>query len=173
MARRKLTYWLVKLARISGWLLFFLVLLYIVTGFSLCGEPGLSEAVHCSDGPGDSPALRLAVGGSFRRARVRHHLLCDEEMGMDQETNQEVTLREEDLLGHRPAACDAPASRRRFLRCGACALAAIAAGGGTIYYVLRRAESLPSAEIFPHDAPQGELWEHGRHAAGCPRPGTT
>ncbi len=34
------TYWLVKTARVSGWLLFFLVLLYILTGFSLCNEPG-------------------------------------------------------------------------------------------------------------------------------------
>jgi len=40
MARQKLTYWLVKLARISGWLLFLLVLLFILTGFSLCNEPG-------------------------------------------------------------------------------------------------------------------------------------
>ncbi len=40
MAGRGPTYWLVKLGRLTGWLLFFLVLLYIVTGFSLCNEPG-------------------------------------------------------------------------------------------------------------------------------------
>jgi pyruvate formate lyase activating enzyme len=78
---------------------------------------------------------------------------------MDRETNQEVTRCEEDLLVHRPAAVGAQSSRRNFLRAGAGTLAAIAAGGGTIYYVLRRAESLPTAEIFPRDAPQGEFWQ--------------
>jgi succinate dehydrogenase/fumarate reductase cytochrome b subunit len=41
MPQRTTTYYLVKLARITGWLLFLLVLLYIVTGFSLCGEYGV------------------------------------------------------------------------------------------------------------------------------------
>ncbi len=40
MARRTAMYWLVKTARVSGWLLFVLVLLFIITGFSLCNEPG-------------------------------------------------------------------------------------------------------------------------------------
>lgn len=40
MPGKTTTYWLVKIARVSGWLLFFLVLLYILTGFSLCNEPG-------------------------------------------------------------------------------------------------------------------------------------
>ncbi len=40
MPGKSTTYYLVKVARISGWLLFLLVLLYIVTGFSLCNEPG-------------------------------------------------------------------------------------------------------------------------------------
>ena len=35
----------------------------------------------------------------------------------------------------------------------------MAAGGGAVYYVLRRAESLPSAEVFAHDAPQGDFWQ--------------
>jgi succinate dehydrogenase/fumarate reductase cytochrome b subunit len=34
-----------KTARISGWLLFGLVLLYILTGFSLTGEFGLSRLI--------------------------------------------------------------------------------------------------------------------------------
>jgi len=42
MATRNFQHILVKTARLSGWLLFFAVLLYIVTGFVLCGEPGFS-----------------------------------------------------------------------------------------------------------------------------------
>jgi len=38
MARKNIHYYLIKTARFSGWLLFVLVILYIVTGFSLCGE---------------------------------------------------------------------------------------------------------------------------------------
>jgi succinate dehydrogenase/fumarate reductase cytochrome b subunit len=45
MPVRSPTYYLVKLARISGWLLFLLVLLYILTGFSLCGEYGFEKLV--------------------------------------------------------------------------------------------------------------------------------
>jgi succinate dehydrogenase/fumarate reductase cytochrome b subunit len=43
MPRKTATYWLVKIARLTGWLLFFLVLLYLVTGFALCGEYGVSR----------------------------------------------------------------------------------------------------------------------------------
>ena len=42
MPRKSLHYYLVKTARVTGWLLFFLVLLYLVTGFSLCGEYGFA-----------------------------------------------------------------------------------------------------------------------------------
>lgn len=38
-----MNYYLIKTARLSGWLLFFLVLLYILTGFSLCGEPAFFQ----------------------------------------------------------------------------------------------------------------------------------
>ena len=38
-------YYLIKIARASGWLLFFLVLLYIVTGFALCGDYGFQRLV--------------------------------------------------------------------------------------------------------------------------------
>jgi len=43
MPRKSATYWLLKIARLTGWLLFFLVLLYIVTGFALCGKYGVSR----------------------------------------------------------------------------------------------------------------------------------
>ena len=46
MSRRNPTYYLVKIARVSGWLLFFLVLLYIVTGFALCGDYGFGRLIH-------------------------------------------------------------------------------------------------------------------------------
>jgi hypothetical protein len=39
------TYYLVKIVRVSGWLLFLLVLLYLVTGFSLCGEYGVQSLI--------------------------------------------------------------------------------------------------------------------------------
>ena len=43
MASKTVNYYLVKTARLSGWLLFALVLLYIVTGFALCGEYGVEK----------------------------------------------------------------------------------------------------------------------------------
>jgi len=45
MLRRNTHYYLVKAVRISGWLLFGLVLLYIVTGFSIRGEFGLNRLI--------------------------------------------------------------------------------------------------------------------------------
>jgi uncharacterized integral membrane protein len=38
MARAKVNYWLMKTARLSGWLLLPMMILYIMTGFSLTGE---------------------------------------------------------------------------------------------------------------------------------------
>jgi len=45
MGNRSTGYYLMKTARISGWLLFVLVLLYILTGFSLTGEFGLTRLI--------------------------------------------------------------------------------------------------------------------------------
>jgi len=45
MARKNIHYYLIKTARLSGWLLFVVVLLYIVTGFSLCGEFGVGALI--------------------------------------------------------------------------------------------------------------------------------
>jgi hypothetical protein len=53
MAARSWNYYLVKTARVSGWLLFLLVLLYIVTGFALCGEFGFDRMI------GEQPALSI------------------------------------------------------------------------------------------------------------------
>jgi len=43
MTAKTLHYYLIKTARLTGWLLFVLVLLYIVTGFAICGEYRVSE----------------------------------------------------------------------------------------------------------------------------------
>jgi hypothetical protein len=43
MRPRTLHYYLLKLARLSGWLLLPLVIIYIGTGFALCGKLGLSK----------------------------------------------------------------------------------------------------------------------------------
>jgi len=45
MTAKSWNYYLVKTARLSGWLLFLLVLLYIVTGFALCGELGVDRII--------------------------------------------------------------------------------------------------------------------------------
>ena len=39
-------YYLVKTARVSGWLLFVLVLIYIVTGFVLCSKLGFDRLIE-------------------------------------------------------------------------------------------------------------------------------
>jgi len=81
---------------------------------------------------------------------------------MDCETSAEVTCRDEPSPADRPAAPVARASRRRFLKVGVCGLAGIAAAGGAAYYLRRRIESLPPAEVFKGDAPQGEFWNAWR-----------
>jgi len=40
MARRRVAYYLVKVTRISGWLLMGVVLVCIVSGLSMCGQLG-------------------------------------------------------------------------------------------------------------------------------------
>jgi len=45
MAGKKLNYYLMKIARVSGWLLFVLMITYIVTAFSLSGDFGFSRLI--------------------------------------------------------------------------------------------------------------------------------
>jgi len=45
MAKRNPTYYLIKIARVSGWLLFLLMLLFIVTGFALRSEFGFQRLI--------------------------------------------------------------------------------------------------------------------------------
>ena len=43
MHKKNFHYYLLKAARLSGWLLLPLVILYILTGFALCGMLGMSR----------------------------------------------------------------------------------------------------------------------------------
>lgn len=40
-----INHFLIKIARVSGWLLFVLVLIYILTGFALCGKLGFGQMI--------------------------------------------------------------------------------------------------------------------------------
>lgn len=53
MARKSINYYLIKVLRISGWILFPLMILYICTGFALCGKLGFTRAISMEE------ALRL------------------------------------------------------------------------------------------------------------------
>ncbi|MGA2797551.1 MAG: hypothetical protein ABSE63_08245 [Thermoguttaceae bacterium] len=43
MSKKNIHYYLLKTARLSAWLLLLLMLLYILTGFALCGELGMNR----------------------------------------------------------------------------------------------------------------------------------
>jgi cytochrome b subunit of formate dehydrogenase len=45
MARRSVNFYLVKVVRVSGWFLFLLMVVYIVSGYAMCGEFGLQRLV--------------------------------------------------------------------------------------------------------------------------------
>jgi len=49
MARRSVGFYLVKVVRVSGWFLFLLVPVYIVTGYAVCGKLGMSERIDPAD----------------------------------------------------------------------------------------------------------------------------
>ncbi len=46
MARKNVHYYLIKITRISGWLLLPLMLLYIVTGLAILSELGLNKLIE-------------------------------------------------------------------------------------------------------------------------------
>ncbi|MBL7134925.1 MAG: hypothetical protein ISS78_12560 [Phycisphaerae bacterium] len=46
MGKRTINYYLIKTVRLSGWILLPVMLLYIGTGFALCGKLGFSEALN-------------------------------------------------------------------------------------------------------------------------------
>ena len=45
MAARSVNFYLVKIVRISSWILLALMLIYLTTGFALCGKFGLSGLI--------------------------------------------------------------------------------------------------------------------------------
>ena len=158
MSARSWNYYLVKTARVSGWLLFLLVLLYIVTGFALCGEFGVQPDYRRAAGAVDSQDLRMAAGGDVRHALGGHHLLRVPEVGMDQNASSPVPIHDADSgAGGRPEA--AGATRRQVLKYGLGGLACLGAGGAGVYCLARRSGSLAAAalstDVFHNDAPSG------------------
>jgi succinate dehydrogenase/fumarate reductase cytochrome b subunit len=49
MARKSANFYLIKTVRISGWILFFIMLLFIGTGYALCGKFGFTKLVSTQD----------------------------------------------------------------------------------------------------------------------------
>ena len=45
MTKRSVNFYLLKTVRISGWVLFFIMVLFIATGFALCGKFGFSKVL--------------------------------------------------------------------------------------------------------------------------------
>jgi succinate dehydrogenase/fumarate reductase cytochrome b subunit len=45
MARKSVNFYLIKTVRVSGWILFFIMLLFISTGFALCGKFGFTRVI--------------------------------------------------------------------------------------------------------------------------------
>ena len=43
MSKKTVHYYLLKTARVSAWLLLLLMIIYILTGFALCGKLGMSR----------------------------------------------------------------------------------------------------------------------------------
>ena len=46
MRKRTTHYYLVKLARLSGWLFLPVMVIYIITGFALCGKLGFEKLIN-------------------------------------------------------------------------------------------------------------------------------
>ena len=45
MAKKTVNYYLVKIVRITGWILFLIMVLFITTGFALCGKYGFGKII--------------------------------------------------------------------------------------------------------------------------------
>jgi cytochrome b subunit of formate dehydrogenase len=45
MSKKTVHYYLLKTARVSAWLLLLLMIIYILTGFALCGKLGMSRLI--------------------------------------------------------------------------------------------------------------------------------
>jgi len=50
MPKKSVNFYLVKTVRVSGWVLFFIVILYITTGFAQCGKFGVSKVISKDTG---------------------------------------------------------------------------------------------------------------------------
>jgi len=49
MSKKSLNFYLIKTVRISGWVLFFIMILFITTGFALCGKFGFSRMMSTQE----------------------------------------------------------------------------------------------------------------------------
>jgi cytochrome b subunit of formate dehydrogenase len=49
MPRKRMNFYLVKSVRISGWILFFIMILFVSTGFSLCGKFGFTRIISAQN----------------------------------------------------------------------------------------------------------------------------
>lgn len=65
MARRNVNYYLIKTARISGWLLLPLVVVYILTGFAMRGEFGLGSLLTAEEAKVIHQDFRWPLMGAF------------------------------------------------------------------------------------------------------------
>ena len=137
-------YYLLKLARLSGWLLLPLVIIYIGTGFALCGMLGFSRWMDLQTALAIHQIFDWPLVALFLVHADHHVLLRHAEVGMDQEPQEGLPRR---------------LSRREALKFGLGGLACAACGGAGIYYVAQRLRSAGSADVFKGDAPAGELWE--------------
>jgi len=45
MPKKSVNFYLIKTVRISGWVLFFIMVLFITTGFALCGKFGFTKVI--------------------------------------------------------------------------------------------------------------------------------
>jgi succinate dehydrogenase/fumarate reductase cytochrome b subunit len=45
MSKKSVNFYLVKTVRFTGWVLFFIMLLFITTGFALCGKLGFGKVI--------------------------------------------------------------------------------------------------------------------------------
>ncbi len=49
MATKSANFYLTKTVRVTGWILFFIMLLFIITGFALCGKLGFTKLMSTQD----------------------------------------------------------------------------------------------------------------------------
>ena len=159
MPRKTLHYYLLKLARLSGWLLLPLVIIYIGTGFALCGKLGFSQWIDLQ--------TALAIHQLFDWPLVGLFLL-------HATITSYFAMRRWGWIKNRKQHCRKVSPAREALKFGLTGLACAACGGAGIYYV---AEPDPMGRLgrrfSARCARAANFGSCGRSKAGCGRRGTT